>query len=246
MLAVMDTVGQYTQTDRSMPFCLIACLLRYTSLALGANVIFGASLPSGERTPFRFLECDVQGGDANQIHGADAALGWMFSQLPFVWRSHPDWIVSLSWPTNMEVQDLFPLTSSTYTFPTGAKVDVPCSAQSKVADIERTECPDSFVNPMDPNHDRPCVKVLPCTTTRCLHPVACFSHYPFLACHSQTCPVAAYSDEEYGRMWAGSNAVGLIGLVLNIYMCTTWSDHISCSLLLSLLCTYHSFSYYPL
>ncbi len=28
--------------------------------------------PSGERTPFRFLECDVQGGDANQIKGADA------------------------------------------------------------------------------------------------------------------------------------------------------------------------------
>ncbi len=26
-------------------------------------------------------------------------------------------------------------------------------------------------------------------------------------------------------MWAGSNAVGLIGLVLNVYMCMTWSDH---------------------
>jgi hypothetical protein len=117
----------------------------------------------------------VQGGDANQIQGADTALAWLFSQLPFVsgsspiTKSNPNAIVSLSWPTNMEAQDLFPLTSSTYTFPTGIKVDVPCFAQNKVVDIERTECPDSFVNPMDLNHISPCVKVLH-GSTRCLHP----------------------------------------------------------------------------
>ena len=145
-----------------MPFYLIACLLRCISLDIGARLGWGTSLPSGlsgERNPFRFLECDVQGGDANQIKGADTALAWVFSQLPFVSAKEPDHIVSLSWPTNMEAQDLFPLTSSTYTFPTGTKVDVPCFAQNKAVDIERTECPDSFVNPMDPNHQRPCVKV---------------------------------------------------------------------------------------
>jgi hypothetical protein len=73
--------------------------------------------------------------------------------------------------------------------------------------------------------------------------VACFSHSPcLLALHLQPCPVTTYSDEEYGRMWAGSNAVGLIGLVLNVYMCMTWSDRISYLLLLSLLCMYQSFS----
>jgi hypothetical protein len=112
----------------------------------------------------------VQGGDANQIQGADAALAMLFSQLPFVSGRNPDEIVSLSWPRNMEVQDLFPLKSSTYTFPTGAKVDVPCSAQNKVVDIERTECPDSFVNPMDPNHNRPCVKVLHGISRKPYHP----------------------------------------------------------------------------
>jgi hypothetical protein len=157
-----------------MWFCLIACLppSLHISLALGANFVWKTSLPSGpsgERTPFRFLECDVQGGDASQIQGADAALAWMFSQLPFVSeRNLPTYVVSLSWPRNMEVQDLYPLTSSTYTFPTGAKVDVPCFAQNKVVDIERTECPDSFVNPIDPYHKRPCVKVLH-GSTRCLH-----------------------------------------------------------------------------
>jgi hypothetical protein len=80
----------------------------------------------------------VQGGDANQTNGADAALAWTFSQLPFVWGNKPNAIVSLSWPTNMEAQDLFPSTSSTYTFPTGTKVSVPCSAQNKVVDIKRT------------------------------------------------------------------------------------------------------------
>ena len=156
-----------------MSFSLIACLLRCISLVIGANYFFGTSLPSGpsgERTPFRFLECDVQGGDASQIKGADAALAWMFSQLPFVSGNNPNEIVSLSWPTNMEVQDLYPLVSSMYTFPTGTKVDVPCFAQNKVVDIKRTECPDSFVNPMDLNDSRPCVKVLHGSTLRCLHP----------------------------------------------------------------------------
>ncbi len=111
----------------------------------------------------------MQGGDASRINGADAALAWTFSQLPFVSEYFPDWIVSLSWPTHMEAQDLFPVSSSTYTFPTGTKVKVPCFAQNKVVDIERTECPDSFVNPMDPNHDRPCVKVVH-GSTRCFHP----------------------------------------------------------------------------
>jgi hypothetical protein len=189
-----------------MSFVLIACFLRCISLALGANVVWGTSLPSSpsrERNPYRFLECDVQGGDANQIkgvqmqdlvlndiqlvskllsrlahlsivpelvlEGVDAALAWMFSQLPFESGRNPHAIVSLSWPTNMEAQDLFPLTSSTYTFPTGTKMDVACFAQNKVVDVERTECPNSFVNSMDPNRVRPCVKVMH-GSTRCLHP----------------------------------------------------------------------------
>jgi hypothetical protein len=151
-----------------MSFCLIACLLPCISLALGALTIFGTSLPSGpsgERNPYRFLECDVQGGDKNQIEDADKALAWLFSQLPFEWGKslngkNPNASVSLSWPTNMEAQDLFPLTSSTYTFPTGTKVGVPCFAQNKVVDIELPECPDSFVNPIYLNHTRSCVKVL--------------------------------------------------------------------------------------
>ncbi len=75
--------------------------------------------------------------------------------------------------------------------------------------------------------------------------VAYFSHPPWLALHTQPCPVAAYSDEEYGRMWAGSNAVGLIGLVLNAYMGMTWSHRVSYPLLLLSFHTLHvsSFSY---
>ncbi len=139
---------------------------------MGATIVWETSLPwgiSGEKTPFRFLECDVQGGDVSKVKGADAGLAWVFSQLPFVSRKSPNETVSLSWPSNMEAQDLFPLTSSTYKFPTGTKVDVPCFAQNKVVAIERTECLGSFVNPMDPNNARPCVKVLH-GSTRWLYP----------------------------------------------------------------------------
>ncbi len=71
----------------------------------------------------------------------------------------PNWIVSTTWPRNMEVQSMYPELTSTYTFPTGTKVEVPCFAPNTNIEIQRTECPSSFVNPMDINHAKPCVNV---------------------------------------------------------------------------------------
>jgi hypothetical protein len=101
----------------------------------------------------------------DQIQGADSALALLQGQMPFAAmigsasRLGPNQVISLSWPKHMEVQDLYPVTSSTYTLPTGTKVAVSCVVQGKVVGIRQTECPDSFVSPMDPNHDRACVKV---------------------------------------------------------------------------------------
>jgi hypothetical protein len=189
----------------------------HISVALGADLYFRTDLPSGpsgERSPFRFLECSVQGGDRDQIEDADAAIAWVLGQLP---------AVRMSWPQHMEVQDLYPVATSNYTWPTGTKVKVPCFAQGKVVAIPIAECPDSFVNPMNPNNDRACVKVL-----RGVNCDICSFFLTFLPqiVHAQPCPVAAYSDKEYTWMWAISNAVGVGGLLLNVFMCTTWSDHI--------------------
>jgi hypothetical protein len=178
--------------------------------------------PSGERNPFQFLECDVQGGDVNQIEDADTAIAFMLGQLPFLaGQNEPEKnvAVSLSWPENMEVQDLYPVTTSTYTWPTGTTVEVPCYAQDKVVEIVRVECPDSFVNPIDPNHLSPCVKVL--------HRAKYILQILFLtfSCHTlctQSCPAAAYADEEYTQMWAASNSIGLIALLLNLFLVMTW------------------------
>jgi hypothetical protein len=131
-------------------------------VALGADLYLHTNLPSGasgektsgppvERSPFRFLECSVQGGDREQIKDADTATAWVLGQLPDV---------RMSWPQHMEVQDLYPVATSTYAWPAGTDVNVPCFAQDKVVEIPITECPDLFVNPIDPNNDRPCVKVL--------------------------------------------------------------------------------------
>ncbi len=52
------------------------------------------------------------------------------------------------------------------------------------------------------------------------------------SCHhlyTQSCPVAAYADDEYTWMWAASHAVGLIGLLLNVYMTMTWWYHFELS-----------------
>jgi hypothetical protein len=161
-----------------MSFCLIALPLSLHIISTGSTFRFFLGGPPCHRVvrweredpfPICGMRCARRRCESNQIQGPDAALAWMFSQLPFVSGKNPHEVVSLSWPTNMEAQDLFPLTSSTYTFPTGTKVDVACFSQNRVVDIERTECPASFVNPNDPYHDRPCVKVLHGSTI-CLHP----------------------------------------------------------------------------
>jgi hypothetical protein len=90
----------------------------------------------------------------------------MLGQYPFVvgptglLLQDPNSVVSNAWPQHMEPQPLYPVATSTYTWPTGTStVKVPCFAQGKVVAIERAECPDSFVNPIDPNHVSSCVKV---------------------------------------------------------------------------------------
>jgi hypothetical protein len=96
-----------------------------------------------------------------QIEGADTAKAWLSGQYPFEDRRDPNLVMSLSWPKHMEVQDLYPAAASTYTlWASGTTLEVPCIAIEKVVEVERTECPDSFVNPIDPNHGSPCVKVV--------------------------------------------------------------------------------------
>ncbi len=96
----------------------------------------------------------------DEIEGADMAKAFGHGQFPFVDVRDPNFVLSWSWPKHMEVQDLYPVTASTYTWAKGTELEVPCSAQEKVVKIERTECPESFVNPIDPNHGSPCVKVV--------------------------------------------------------------------------------------
>ncbi len=99
------------------------------------------------------------------IEPADVALAWLLGQFPFVvsptgvMLQDPNSVVAHAWPQNMKPQPLYPVAMSTYTWPTGTAVEVPCFMQGKVVEIERAECPDSFVNPIDPNHVSPCVKV---------------------------------------------------------------------------------------
>jgi hypothetical protein len=154
-----------------------------------------------------------------QIEAADTAIAWTLAQLPFISETM---VVALSWPKNVEPQDLYPVAASTYTLPTGTTVEVPCFALNKIVKVEQAECPDSFVNPLDPDHGPPCVKVL--HGPAFVDPLRVFS---FLCheSHTQPCPVAAYTDNEYTLMWAVTNTLGLIGLGLNMFMGITWSNH---------------------
>jgi hypothetical protein len=60
-------------------------LLPIAPSALGSNFLFGTELPtgpSGVRAPFKFLECDAQGGE-NTFEEADASLAFILGQMPF-------------------------------------------------------------------------------------------------------------------------------------------------------------------
>ncbi len=77
------------------------------SLALGTVFVIQTVLPSGEWNPFQFLECDVQGGYADQIEGADTAKALVLAQYPLVDGRDPNLVLSLSWPKHMTAQDLY-------------------------------------------------------------------------------------------------------------------------------------------
>ncbi len=96
----------------------------------------------------------------DEIEGADGAKAWMLGQYPLVDGRDPNVVLSISWPKGMEAQDLYPVEASTYTWATGTKIEVQCFAQGQEVKIERTDCPGSFVNPIDLNRGSPCVKVL--------------------------------------------------------------------------------------
>jgi hypothetical protein len=166
MLEVTNVIGQYCLPKLINPYSFFGngrTLPLHISLALGFFTIFDTYLstgPSGERNPFQFLECDVRGGDMDQIEDADTANALIQGAYPLVHGKDPNLIVSLSWPNHMKTQDLYPVASSTYTCATGTEMEVPCSAQEQMKIKRTTECPDSFVNPIDPYHGHQCVKVL--------------------------------------------------------------------------------------
>ncbi len=88
----------------------------------------------------------MQGGDANQIQDADSALAWISSQLPFVSRNNPSAIVSFTWPTNMEAQDLFPLKSFIDVYvPNGNQSESSLFCSSKQSGGHRTNGMPGFV-----------------------------------------------------------------------------------------------------
>ncbi len=160
------------------------------------------SSPLGERNPFRFLECSVQGGDRYQIEDPDIAIAWSQDQLP---------AVRMSWSSHMEVHDLYPVTTLTHTWPTGTKVEIPM-----------TECPHSFVNPMDPvmiEHVRRCCVELIITYKDCFS----FSYHK-LHMHS----LAQWQHTQTrSTHWCGISAM-LSDWVVCCWMCATWSHHIRC------------------
>ena len=83
-LKAMELLGQFRLPKLMNPYNVMAVPFVCTSVASAALIFFETVLPSspsGERNPFQFLECDVRGGDVDQIKGADAVNAWVQSMV---------------------------------------------------------------------------------------------------------------------------------------------------------------------
>jgi hypothetical protein len=105
-------------------------------------------------------------------------------------------VASLMFPPNLAPDYLYPEASVIYTQDDdGSFLDVACFAP-EVAEVQKVTCRLPFVNPLADDHLESCI---------------------------QPCPVQAYTDDEYTLMWGFSNAIGVVGLTLNVFMAATWA-----------------------
>jgi hypothetical protein len=104
-------------------------------------------------------------------------------------------ILSCYFPTNLSSDFLYPEKTVVYTDADGTSYDVSCFVP-RTAEVQTVQCPLPFVNPLAVDNVQSCI---------------------------QSCPVSAYTDEEYTFMWSFSNGIGAVGLLLNLYMALTWT-----------------------
>ncbi len=118
---------------------------------------------------------------------------------------------------------LYPLDSSSYTSWDGNTYDVPCTIPGVAVEVDLGyDCPDGFVPPRkgDP---RNCIQVInPQLSVRSVHNRFWYFFISATCNSSQSCPVNAYTTEEYDIMWIVAGVVSIIGFILNIYMAATW------------------------
>jgi hypothetical protein len=98
-------------------------------------------------------------------------------------------------PAGLASDFLYPEKSVAYTEADGSTYNVACFDYG-VVEVQKVDCPYPFVNPLSSENVQSCI---------------------------QPCPVQAYTDDEYSSMWRWSNGIGMAGLLLNLYMATTYA-----------------------
>jgi hypothetical protein len=155
------------------------------------------NLPNGEWSPFGLLQCSGRAQfRVDRIPDEDRVTAFILGGHPFMENVH-FYKYSSFFPEGMSEEWLYPETATTYTNPEDGRVysEVPCYHLPDYS-VEEVACPGGFLPPTDASNPRVCI--LPC-------------------------PVPAFSDSEYSTMFMASSAIGLFGMLLNLWMAATWS-----------------------
>jgi hypothetical protein len=159
---------------------------------------FAFDFPSNDgrkRPPFTLSQCDVTGGTLDDIPDENRISAFLLGRHPYKEHAFGK-KYSPYFPEGMSLEAMYPEVASSYEDPDRGRLysNVPCHHLEDYR-VDETECPDGFLPPVDPRNPR-----------RCISP----------------CPVPAFSEAQYTTMWMASSVAGLFGLLLNIFMVSTW------------------------
>ena len=124
--------------------------------------------------PFAPFDCDVTGGVKEDILDEDFIRAYFMGRWPDSEKREVP-IDNAFFPRNMAKSELYPEESSVYTFPDGSTHDVACSNRFSL-EGDSIECPGRFVPSTKTDSNAACV---------------------------MTCPISAFTNEEYNAMWLG-------------------------------------------
>jgi hypothetical protein len=183
------------------------------TMRIPLDIIFFRDIPRPLDAPFRLFDCDVSGGDRDQIADEDAVASFIVGRWP---ATHADNPMSLEFPVGMSTSAMWPEESSQYLLG-DVEVEVACFIPGVTEVISEVNCPLPFLSSTEEGTNAPCVFACPVPAYDSDQYSAMWSitvllglwglslngmnHIPSLPPHSPDVPLTSSSPLKYPPVW---------------------------------------------